>query len=101
MQISFLPRIKRRDFTPDSVRVERVEKYFTENNWNLLNEMATVASVHDASVTQIALAWLLANPTITSPIIGANSVAQLMDSLAAVDVTLKPEETALLDSLSA
>jgi aryl-alcohol dehydrogenase-like predicted oxidoreductase len=52
-------------------------------------------------VPRVALAWLLANPTITSPIIGANSIAQLNDSLAAVELTLTTEEKETLDRLSA
>ena len=97
----FLTGKYKRDSTPNSVRAERVEKYSTENNWILLDEMETIARTHEATVTQVALSWLLANPTITSPIIGANSIAQLKDSLAAVDLTLKSEEIALLDSLTA
>jgi aryl-alcohol dehydrogenase-like predicted oxidoreductase len=97
----FLTGKYKRDSTPNSVRAERVEKYSTENNWILLDEMETIARSHEATVTQVALSWLLANPTITSPIIGANSIAQLKDSLAAAVLTLKSEEIALLDSLTA
>jgi aryl-alcohol dehydrogenase-like predicted oxidoreductase len=67
----------------------------------LLDEMDAIAAAHDATVTQVALAWLLANPTITSPIIGANSTTQLKDSLAAVELTLAAEEKEILDMLSA
>ncbi len=97
----FLTGKYRRDFTPDSVRAEGVAKYFTEKNWRLLDEMDAIAAAHDATVTQVALAWLLANPTITSPIIGANSTTQLKDSLAAVELTLAAEENEILDRLSA
>jgi len=97
----FLTGKYRRDFTPDSERAERVSSNFTDKNWNLLDEMAVIASAHEATVTQVALAWLLANPTITSPIIGANSKAQLKDSLAAVELRLKNEEIKLLSRLSA
>jgi aryl-alcohol dehydrogenase-like predicted oxidoreductase len=97
----FLTGKYRRDFTPDSVRAEGVAKYFTEKNWTLLDKMDAIAAAHDATVTQVALAWLLANPTITSPIIGANSTMQLKDSLAAVELTLAAEEKEILDQLSA
>jgi aryl-alcohol dehydrogenase-like predicted oxidoreductase len=97
----FLTGKYRRDFTPDSVRAEGVAKYFTEENWTLLDKMDAIAAAHDATVTQVALAWLLANPTITSPIIGANSTMQLKDSLAAVELTLAAEEKEILDQLSA
>jgi len=97
----FLTGKYRRDFKPDSARAESVAKYFTEKNWRLLDEMDAIAAAHDATVTQVALAWLLANRTITSPIIGANSTAQLSDSLAAVELTLAAEEKEILDRLSA
>jgi aryl-alcohol dehydrogenase-like predicted oxidoreductase len=97
----FLTGKYRRDFTPDSVRAEGVAKYFTEKNWTLLEKMDAIAAAHEATVTQVALAWLLANPTITSPIIGANSTTQLEDSLAAVELTLAAEEKEILDMLSA
>ena len=97
----FLTGKYRHDFTPESARAEKVAKYFSEKNWNLLDEMDAIAAAHEATVTQVALAWLLANPTITSPIIGANSIAQLSDSLAAVELTLKTEEKEILDRLSA
>jgi aryl-alcohol dehydrogenase-like predicted oxidoreductase len=97
----FLTGKYRRDFTPDSVRAEAVAKYFTEKNWRLLDEMDAIAAAHGATVTQVALAWLLADPTITSPIIGANSITQLNDSLAAVNLRLAAEEKAILDRLSA
>jgi aryl-alcohol dehydrogenase-like predicted oxidoreductase len=76
-----------------------VAKYFTGKNWRLLDEMDAIAAAHDATVTQVALAWLFANPAITSPIIGANSITQLNDSLAAVELTLAAEEKEILDRL--
>ena len=62
--------------------------------------MDAIAAAHDATVTQLALAWLLENPAITSPIIGANSVAQLNDSLGAVELILMDGEKDILDGLS-
>jgi len=82
------------------VRAGSVAKYFTDKNWMLLDKMDEIAAAHGASVTQVALAWLLADETITSPIIGANSASQLEDSLGAVDVALTVDEKALLNELS-
>jgi aryl-alcohol dehydrogenase-like predicted oxidoreductase len=48
-------------------------------------------------MTKTAIAWVLANPTITSAIIGASRVEQLNDSLAAVDLVLDPEIKKQLD----
>ena len=49
----------------------------------------------------MALAWQLSQPVITSPIIGANSVEQLNDSLGAVGLRLSEEEMKALDAVSA
>ncbi|GAG43696.1 unnamed protein product, partial [marine sediment metagenome] len=51
-------------------------------------------------VPQVALAWLLANPLVTAPIVGANSVEQLRGSLAAVELQLGGEEMENLNHLS-
>ena len=53
------------------------------------------------SVAQTALAWLLTQPVITAPIIGANSVEQLAESLAAAGVRLTAEEMDALNKVSA
>ena len=96
----FLTGKYRRDQKADSVRAGSLTKYFTEKNWMLLDKMDEIAAAHSASVTQVALAWQLADETITSPIIGANSVSQLEDNLGAVDITLTIEEKVLLDEIS-
>jgi aryl-alcohol dehydrogenase-like predicted oxidoreductase len=96
----FLTGKYRRNQKVDSVRAGSVAKYFTEKNWALLDAMDGIAAEHNASVTQVALAWQLAGETITSPIIGANSVPQLEDSLGALDLTLTADEKTLLDRMS-
>jgi aryl-alcohol dehydrogenase-like predicted oxidoreductase len=63
--------------------------------------MDALAKEKHASISQIALAWLLADPLIVSPIIGANSVEQLKDNLGAMDVRLTPAERTALDTTSA
>ena len=52
------------------------------------------------SISQIALAWLLTDPVITSPIIGPRSPEQLQDNLGAVGLRLTPEEKKSLDEAS-
>jgi aryl-alcohol dehydrogenase-like predicted oxidoreductase len=52
-------------------------------------------------VSQIALAWLLARPAVTSVIFGAHSVAQLEENLGAGDLTLSEKAIADLDAASA
>lgn len=97
----FLTGKYRRDVKADSVRAGSVAKYYTEKNWRLLDAMDEIAGAHSATVAQVALAWQLADATIISPIIGANSISQLNDSLGAVELTLDIEEKSMLDELSA
>ena len=54
---------------------------------------------HAVALAQVALTWLLANPTVTSAIIGANTVQQLAELIPAVSLTLFDDEKARLDNL--
>jgi aryl-alcohol dehydrogenase-like predicted oxidoreductase len=69
--------------------------------WKCVEVMREVGEAHGASVARVALAWLLAKPHVMSIIIGAKSLEQLDDNLAAVDLALTPEEIARLDEVSA
>ena len=66
-----------------------------------VDAMGPIAKVHGASVAQVALAWLLQRPAVTSVIIGAKTDAQLAENLAAADLALAPEELKALDEVSA
>ena len=68
--------------------------------WKCVEVMREVGDAHGASVARVALAWLLAKPAVMSIIIGAKTIEQLDDNLAAVDLTLTPEEVARLDEVS-
>ena len=68
--------------------------------FDVLDVMAAIAETRDASVAQVALAWLLAKPTVTSVIIGAKRMDQLRDNLGAVDVRLSADEVTSLDEVS-
>jgi len=59
-----------------------------------------MAQAKGASVAQLALAWLLHQPVVTSVIIGANKMEQLDDNLKSVDVKFTPEELQKLDEVS-
>jgi aryl-alcohol dehydrogenase-like predicted oxidoreductase len=69
--------------------------------WACVDAMRTVAEAHGASVAQVALAWILAKPFVSSIIIGAKSEAQLLDNIGATALTLSAEEIADLDKVSA
>jgi aryl-alcohol dehydrogenase-like predicted oxidoreductase len=73
----------------------------TARAWACVAVMREVAAAHGVSVAQVALAWLLAKPQVMSIIIGAKSLAQLEDNLAAADLVLSTEELARLDEVSA
>jgi aryl-alcohol dehydrogenase-like predicted oxidoreductase len=63
--------------------------------------MREVAKRHDATVAQVALAWLLARPQVTTVIMGAKTPAQLQDNLGASRLTLGDEDMQALDAVSA
>jgi aryl-alcohol dehydrogenase-like predicted oxidoreductase len=68
--------------------------------WACVAAMREVGDAHGVSVARVALAWLLDKTHVMSVIIGAKTVEQLDDNLAAVDLRLTPEETARLDEVS-
>jgi aryl-alcohol dehydrogenase-like predicted oxidoreductase len=72
-----------------------------ERAWKCVEAMREVGEAHQASVARVALAWLLHKPAVMSVIIGAKSIEQLDDNLAAADLALSPEEMARLDEVSA
>ncbi len=72
-----------------------------ERAYDIIDAMAPIAKAHDASVARIALAWLLQRKGVMSVIIGAKTIEQLDDNLAAADLTLSAEEIATLDAAGA
>ena len=60
--------------------------------------MAQVAAARGVPRAQIALAWVLQQPGVTSPIVGATKIAQLDDAVAALALKLTAEETATLEA---
>ena len=69
--------------------------------WECVAVLREVGEAHGVSVARVALAWLLAKPHVMSVIIGAKTVEQLDDNLAAVDLTLTLEDMERLDAVSA
>ncbi|MFB6280721.1 MAG: aldo/keto reductase [Haloferacaceae archaeon] len=64
------------------------EQYLTEENFAALDVLREVADEADATPAQVALAWQLHHPDVTAPIVGARTVAQLEENLAASDIAL-------------
>jgi aryl-alcohol dehydrogenase-like predicted oxidoreductase len=82
-------------------RLRSVQRHFTERNWDLIQKMETLSKGKDGcTLSQIALSWLLANPVITSPIIGPRSLEQLNDNLGVVGLEFTQEEIKLLNDSS-
>ena len=69
--------------------------------WDVIDVLAPIAAAKGVSVAQIAIAWLLHQPVVTSVIIGAKRLDQLDDNLAARDVRLTADELAAIDRVSA
>jgi len=67
---------------------------------SLAEAMRPIAAAHRATVAQIALAWLLAKPGVSTVVLGASKLPQLEDNLGAIDVRLTDEEVRRLDELS-
>ena len=72
-----------------------------ERAYDIVEAMEPVAKAHDTSVARVALAWLLQRKGVMSVIIGAKSIEQLEDNLAAAELELTPEEITKLDQASA
>jgi aryl-alcohol dehydrogenase-like predicted oxidoreductase len=72
-----------------------------EAGFSVVEKMREIASRHEASVAQIAIAWLLAKPVVSSVIVGASKPHQLEDNLKAADLKLSEEEVAELDAITA
>lgn len=73
----------------------------TEQNWRILDTVNALASKYNASASQIAIAWLLAQPAVSSVIIGVRTMEQLEDNLGAMKVQLEADEIEELNHISA
>ncbi len=86
---------------PESKRTEGRKREMTEENFTLLDEMEKIGKEHNATIPQVALAWMLADTVITSPIIGATSIKQLTENLGALNTHLNKDEIEILNKMTA
>ncbi len=88
-------------FTLGAAAERYQERYWHDREFNTVEELRTVADLAGLSLTTLSLAWVLANPIITAPIIGASRPEQLIDSLKAIEVKLDDNVKQKLDDITA
>jgi aryl-alcohol dehydrogenase-like predicted oxidoreductase len=71
-----------------------------DRNWTILDSVRRIAKELNVTPSQVALAWVANRPSVTSPIIGARTMAQFEDNIKAADLELPAEAVSELDSLS-
>jgi aryl-alcohol dehydrogenase-like predicted oxidoreductase len=81
-------------------RAGRVKQFLNERGFAILQALDAVAKDYQATPAQVALAWLIARPSVTAPIASATSVQQLDELFGAVKLTLDPETIERLDRVS-
>jgi aryl-alcohol dehydrogenase-like predicted oxidoreductase len=87
---------------PDSARADGVRRrYMNEQGFTAVDKLEEIARSHNATIAQTAIAWVLANTAVTSAIIGANSIAQLEETMKGAEVRLSDEEKKALDGVTA
>lgn len=99
----FLTGLYRRDrpLPEKALQRESLRPYLHAPAFAVVDQLETVAQAHNATIPQTAIAWVLANPTITSAITSASTMEQLTDTLGGADLVLSAEEKASLDAVSA
>ncbi len=86
---------------PESKRSSSVQQLLTDKNFALLDKLDELGRARGKTPGQMALGWLLNKELVAAPIIGANTPAQLADSLGAVGLKLSGEEMQALDEMTA
>ncbi len=91
-----------RDTLTDTVRANTDDfakaLYKNPADLDIIDRNVELADRLGVKPAQTALAWVLANPAITSPIIGASKIGQLEDAISALDIELSEEDTTFLES---
>jgi aryl-alcohol dehydrogenase-like predicted oxidoreductase len=89
------------DDLSQSARAGTVKKYLNERGFGILNALDQVAQRFHSTPARVALAWVIARPSITAPIASATSLAQLNDLIEATRLQLDQESIELLNQASA
>jgi aryl-alcohol dehydrogenase (NADP+) len=88
-------------YTLDNAAHIYTEKYWNEPTLDAVDKILSIAQEAGIHQTTMAVAWVLANPVVTSVLIGATRPEQLADTIAASDVELPAELVTRLDTLTA
>ena len=72
-----------------------------ERGYEIIDSIRPIAEAHEVSVARVALSWLLSRRGVMSVIIGAKTIDQLNDNLAACELSLTESELEILDQVSA
>ncbi|HKG05803.1 MAG TPA: aldo/keto reductase [Pedobacter sp.] len=78
-----------------------VKNYLNERGFRILKALDNVSEQYSANQASVALAWLIARPSVTAPIASVTSLSQLSDLTRAAELTLNTEDIAILDDASA
>jgi aryl-alcohol dehydrogenase (NADP+) len=73
------------------------QMYYAEADNAVVDRVVDLATRRGVKPAQIALAWILHKPGVTAPIVGASKMYQLDDAIAAIDITLSPDELKFLE----
>jgi aryl-alcohol dehydrogenase-like predicted oxidoreductase len=73
--------------TVDSARADGVKEYQTDKGWAVVAALDEIAKAHNSSVSAVALAWLRANPQVSTPIASARTVEQLIEIIEIVELS--------------
>ncbi|RMH13450.1 MAG: aldo/keto reductase [Planctomycetota bacterium] len=85
---------------PGKTRVKPDSPHLNDKSYDVIDALIEIGKQIGASPAQVALRWVQDRPGVTSTIIGARRLDQLIDNLGALEITLLPEHTARLDELT-
>ncbi|HEX7673458.1 MAG TPA: aldo/keto reductase [Bdellovibrio sp.] len=81
-------------------RAAFIDGIWTENTYQIIDELEAIAKKYDSTPARVALAWVRAQPGVTSTIIGARRMTQLEDNLKSLEINLTSEDLDHLDALT-
>jgi len=103
----FTGKYRRGRTMPESGRridIENVTNIFApvenEKGFDIIEVLDTIAQKHNATIPQVALAYLLTRPAVSSVVVGAKKISHLEDNIGAPDLSLEKKDTEIIDNVS-